>query len=288
MRKFVTLIIVIVLFIFVANTCMIILHETEQAVVTQFGKPVQTYTEPGIKWKIPFIQQVRIFDIRLMEYDVSPEVIYTSDGKNLVVDNYARWRIKDPLLFFQTAGITTAIQSKLDDIIYSEMRAQLGKYTLEEIVSDERQNIMDVVTKESNLKAVKSFGVEIIDVRIKRADLPKENAASIYARMQAARHQEANRYRAEGDEEANQIISRADREEQIIIAEAERNARTLKGQGDAEALQIYAEAYNQDPEFYRFLKTLETYETTLNEDTTLVLSADSDFLKYLNNIFRDQ
>lgn len=285
MRRIVTLILFIALFIFAANTCMIILHETEQAVVTQFGKPVQTYTEPGLKWKIPFIQQVRVFDKRLMEYDVSPEVIYTSDGKNLEVDNYARWRIKDPLLFFQTAGGINAVQSKLDDIIYSEVRAQLGKYTLEEIVSDERQKIMDVVTVNSNVKAVQSLGVEIVDVRIKRADLPIENATSVFARMQAARHQEANRYRAEGDEEANQIISTADKEQQIIIAEAERNAKKLKGQGDAEALQIYAEAYNEDPEFYQFLKTLETYETTLNEETTLILSEDSDFLKYLNHIY---
>lgn len=287
MKKLTLIIILIVLFMFVANTCFIILHETEQAVITQFGKPVRTYTQPGLKWKIPFIQTVRVFDKRLMEYDVDPEEIYTKDGKNLEVDNYARWRIIDPLLFYQTAGASKAIQSKLDDIIYSEMRAQLGKYTLEEIVSLERETIMKAVTEESNKKATEKFGVEILDVRIKRADLPPENASSVYARMQASRQQEANRYRAEGEELAHEIISSADKEEKIILAEANREARELMGKGDAEALQIYAEAYNQDPEFYRFLKTLETYETTLDSDTTIILGSDSDFLKYLDSIQKE-
>ncbi|AZR73635.1 HflC protein [Anoxybacter fermentans] len=287
MRKITLTLLFFVLFIFIANTCIFILDETEQAVITQLGKPIRTITTPGLKWKIPFIQQVRIFEKRLLEYDVDPEVIYTRDGKNLVVDNYARWRIKDPLLFYQTAGAINAVQAKLDDIIYSEMRAQLGKYTLDEIISPKRQQIMEVVTQESNLKAA-SLGIEIVDVRIKRADLPPENASSVYARMKASRQQEANRYRAEGEEEANRIISEADKEQQIILAEAQQRAQEIRGEGDAEALQIYAEAYNKDPEFYQFLKTLETYEKALDKDTTIILDNNSDFLKYLENIYENK
>ncbi len=287
MRKIILTILFIVLILFVANTCVIILQETELAVVSQFGKIVAKYDAPGLKWKIPFIQNVRIFEKRLMEYDVNPEVIYTEDGKNLVVDNYARWRIADAEEFYKRVGVMTAVQSKLDDIIYSEMRAQLGNYTLEEIVSVEREKIMEAVTRESNAKALQSLGIEIVDVRIKRADLPEENANSVYERMKTARQQEANKYRAEGEEQANQIRSLADKDQQIILAEAQRTARELMGEGDAEALQIYAEAYNQDPEFYKFLRTLETYEKTLDADTTIMLDGESDFLKYLNNISLD-
>ncbi len=287
MRKIILTILFIVLILFVANTCVIILQETELAVVSQFGKIVAKYDAPGLKWKIPFIQNVRIFGKRLMEYDVNPEVIYTEDGKNLVVDNYARWRIADAEEFYKRVGVMTAVQSKLDDIIYSEMRAQLGNYTLEEIVSVEREKIMEAVTRESNAKALQSLGIEIVDVRIKRADLPEENANSVYERMKTARQQEANKYRAEGEEQANQIRSLADKDQQIILAEAQRTARELMGEGDAEALQIYAEAYNQDPEFYKFLRTLETYEKTLDADTTIMLDGESDFLKYLNNISLD-
>lgn len=280
MKRLAFLAIILAIAILVINTCVIILDETHQAVITELGKPVRTITKPGLNWKMPFIHQVRYFEKRLLEYDVNPAEIYTGDGKILVVDNYARWRIKDPLLFYQKVGTVNAVFTRLDDIIYSEVRAHLGRYSLDEIVSPKRLEIMAATTEECNVKAT-NLGIEIVDVRIKRADLPQENASSVYARMQANYQQIANRYRAEGEEEAYQIISSADKEQKILLAEAQRKARELIGEGDAEALQIYAEAYNKDPEFYQFLKTLETYEQSLDEDTTIILNGDSEFLKYI-------
>ena len=283
MKKLISIIAVLAILVVAANTAFFIVDETEQVVLLQFGDPVKTITEPGINFKIPFIQNARYFESRILEYDADPKEIYTADEKNLNVDNYARWKIEDPLLFYQSAGTMSAAQSQLDDIVYSELRAELGEYTLDEIISPERKEIMKNVTKKSNHDS-ESLGIEIIDVRIKRADLPESNAQSVYERMKVNRLEVANKYRAEGTKKARKLTSQTDKEQKVIIAEANKKARKLRGQGDAKALEIYADSYNQDPEFYQFIKTLETYRKTMKQKSTLILGPDSDFLKYFNDI----
>lgn len=283
MKKLIPIVLVLAILLIAANLVFFTVDETEQVIVVQFGDPVKVVTEPGLNFKIPFIQNIRYFETRVLEYDAEPKEIYTADEKNLKVDNFARWRIVDPLLFYQSAGTMNAAQSQLDDIVYSEVRAELGEYTLDEIISPERQEIMKNVTQQSN-KDSESLGIEIVDVRIKRADLPESNAQSVYERMESKRKEEANKYRAEGEEKAKNIRSQAEKEKKIILAEASKKARTLRGEGDARALEIYAESYNQDKEFYQFTKTLETYRKTMKEKTTLLLDPNSDLLKYFNNI----
>ena len=283
MKKLISIVAVAAILIVMANMTFFIVDETEQVIVLQFGDPVKTVTEPGINFKIPFIQNVRYFETRVLEYDAASKEVYTADEKNLKVDNYARWRIVDPLLFYQSSGTMAAAQSQLDDIVYSEIRAELGEYTLDEIISPQRKKIMKSVTKKSNHDS-ESLGIEILDVRIKRADLPEDNAKSVYERMKANRKKEANKYRAEGSQKARNIRSQAEKEEKIILAEANKKARKLRGAGDAKALEIYADSYNQDQEFYQFIKTLETYRKTMKQKSTLILGPDSDLLKYFNNI----
>ncbi|MBM7624612.1 protease modulator HflC [Sporohalobacter salinus] len=283
MKKLSLTILVLVIAGIIISSTFFVVDETDQVVVLQFGDPVKSVTTPGLKFKIPMLQEVKYFEEQILEYDSNPKVIYTADEKNLEVNNYAQWRIKDPLLFYQSVGTMKAAQSQLDDIVYSELRAELGKYTLDEIISPTRKKIMKKVTKKSNHDS-KSLGIEVVDVRIKRADLPKDNARSVYSRMNAHRKEEANRYRAEGEQQAKQIRAEAKKEKTVLLAEAKKKARQLRGQGDAQALQIYAKAYNQEPEFYRFIKTLETYRKTLNNKTTLILDSESDFLEYFNNI----
>ncbi|MGM0370514.1 MAG: protease modulator HflC [Bacillota bacterium] len=283
MKKLISIIAVLAILVVAANTAFFIVDETEQVVVLQFGDPIKTVTEPGINFKMPLIQNVRYFETRILEYDAEPKELYTADEKNLYVDNYARWKIEDPLLFYQSAGTMSAAQSQLDDIVYSELRAELGEYSLDEIISPAREEIMKDVTSNSNQDS-ESLGIEIIDVRIKRADLPESNAQSVYERMKINRREVANKYRAEGAEEARELTSQADKEQKVIIAEANKKARKLRGEGDAKALEIYANSYNQDPEFYQFTKTLDTYKSSLKDKTTLMLGPDNDLLKYFNNI----
>jgi len=209
----------------------------------------------------------------------STEII-TKDKKTLIVDNYARWRIIDPLKFLQTVRDLNGAQTRLDDIIYSELRVDLGLFDMSEIVSEKREGIMGRVTEISNEKA-NTYGIEIVDVRIKRVDLPPENEKYIFDRMRAERERIAKQYRAEGQEESAKIIAETEREKTVILAEAYKTAQTLKGEGEAESIRIYAESFNQDPEFYKFYRTLEAYRKTFIDKTTVLLSTDSDFLKYL-------
>lgn len=260
--------------------------ETERAVVIRFGKPVgNTIEEAGLRFKIPIIDKVRYFEKRLLDYDAEPKELITKDKKNLVIDNYARWRIVDPLLFLQTVQDERGAQARLDDIIYSEVRERLGQYTLLEIISLKRSEIMDIVTEESHEK-VEKFGIDIVDVRIKRADLPKQNEENVYKRMEAERHQQAKKYRAEGQEKALEIISDAEREKTILLAKAYEESENVKGDGDATALKIYADAYNRDPEFYKFTRTLSAYNTILKGSgkSKIILSTDSELWRYLNSI----
>jgi len=254
--------------------------QTQLAIVIQLGKPVRAIATPGLHTKLPFIQEVIFFDNRLLDYDSAPKEVITQDKKTLVVDNYAKWRIKDPLKVYQSVRDERGAQARLDDIIYSELRVDLGVHTLTEIVSQLRPEIMKTVTQRSSEKA-DAFGIEIMDVRIKRADLPPENEKAVYARMDAERQREAKRYRSEGDEESQKIKSGAEKDKEIILAEAYKTSQEFMGAGDAKALKIYGDAYSKDPDFFEFLRTMEAYKKVINKTTTLVLSPDAAFFKYL-------
>jgi membrane protease subunit HflC len=254
-----------------------------QAMVVQLGDPVREVREPGLYWKIPFIQQVTYFDRRLLDYDASPKEILTRDKQQLVVDNYSRWRIIEPLQYWRTVRNEDGAQSRLDDIVYSNLRETLGRHTLREIVSEKRAALLEEVTKRSDQKA-REYGIEIVDVRIKRADLPEKNELNVFNRMRSERERQAKKYRAEGDEEARKIRSGSDKEVQILMADARQKAEVIRGEGDARAAGIFAEAYGRDAEFYAFVRTLDAYRRTLSVNTTAILSPDSDFLQLLKRI----
>jgi membrane protease subunit HflC len=263
------------------NLVLFTVDETKQVVITQMGRPVRSIADPGLHVKLPYpVQTCHYFDDRLLVYDSAPTEILTEDKKNLVVDNYARWRIVDPLLFMQTVRDENGAQARLDDIIYSELRVELGKHDLQEVVSTAREQLMKIVTDRCNERA-RDYGISIVDVRIKRADLPEENERFVYERMRAERRRKANMYRSEGEEEALKIRAQTDKEKTILLAEAYRSAQETRGEGDAAATKIYAAALQADPEFYRFWRTLEAYRAALDSSTVLVLSPDSDFFRYL-------
>ncbi len=263
-----------------AGTTLYTVDQTQSAIVIQLGKPVGDIKGPGLHVKIPFVQNVLYFDRRLLEYDAAPAEILTQDKKNLVVDNYSRWRIVDPLKLYQSVRNIAGAQSRLDDIIYSEMRRELGLHTLSEVVSETRSRLMENVTENSNKKAA-DYGIEIVDVRIKRADLPKENEKHVFGRMRAEREREAKKYRSEGQEQSIKIKAEADKDREIILADARRKAQEIMGEGDAQATKIYAEAYSMDKEFFEFYRSIEAYRRALPADLKLVLTPNSEFLKYM-------
>jgi len=275
--------IILILLILIANFSLFVVDETKQAIVLQFGKPIKAIQKAGLFLKMPFIQNVVFFEGRLLIYDADPTEIITRDKKTLILDNYARWKIEDPLLFLQTVRDINGAQARLDDIIYSELRVDLGKFNMSEIVSQKRTEIMETVTQRSNEKSME-YGINIVDVRIKRADLPPENEKNIFARMKAERERIAKQYRAEGEEEAAKIIAETEREKTVILAEAYKTAQELQGHGEAEAIRIYAESFGRDPEFYQFFRTLESYKDSFNKNTTILISPDNEYIKYINEI----
>ena len=279
MKKFsIGILVLVALF---ALSTMIMVDETEQIVILQFGKPVRTIKDPGLNWKLPVpFQTSNSFEKRLLEYDVPPEEILSKDKKSLIIDNYVRWRIIDPLLFLQTVKAVPTAKTRLDDIVYSELRQELGTHDMVEIITETRELIMEKVTKASNEETSK-YGIEVIDVRIRRVDLPRENEASIYARMEAERKRQANKFRSEGEEEAQKIRAATDRDKTVILAEAYKKSQLIRGEGEAKALDIYAASYSKDSDFYEFTRTLETYEKVIDKKTTLVLPGDSKLFKGL-------
>ncbi len=265
----------------VGFSSIFIVDETEQVVILQLGKPVKTVTKPGLNFKLPFpIQEKITFDDRLLEYDSPPEEILSKDKKSLIVDNYVRWKIVDPLQFLKTVQAIPTAKSRMDDIVYSELRRELGTHDMVEIITENREEIMDVITKESN-SATLDYGISVVDVRIRRVDLPAENEASIYARMEAERKRQANKFRSEGEEEARKIRAATDRDKTIILADAYKEAERIRGEGDAKAVQVYARSYSSDPKFYEFVRTLDTYKKVVDDKTTLVLPSDSKLFKLL-------
>ncbi len=253
---------------------------TQNAIVVQLGKPVKNVTEPGLYVKVPFIQEVTYFDKRLLDYDSSAQDVITQDKKTLLLDNFAKWRITDPLKVYQAFQSQRGALQRLHDIIYSELRVELGRHDQAEIVSKTRAEIMKIVTERAKEKAA-VYGIEIQDVRIRRADLPEQNEKNVFGRMQAERERQAKQYRAEGAEEAQKIRSEAEKDKEIILAEAYRESEELRGAGDAKAFKIYADAYRQDPRFFEFTRSMEAYKKTFNDKSTIVMSPDSEFFRYL-------
>ena len=276
------LVILLVVGVVLWNSAFFVVNQWEQAIVIQLGKPVRTVTDPGLNFKIPIIQNIIKFDRRLLEYDAAPKELLTRDKQQLVVDNYSRWRIVDPLLYYQTLRNEAGAQSRLDDIIYSDLRENLGRHDMSKIVSD-RADIMTDIVVSSRTKAT-NFGIEILDVRIKRVDLPEKNEKNVFQRMRTERERQALKFRAEGEEESRKIRSEAERERKVILAEANKTSSIIRGEGEATATKVFASAYNRDPGFYSFIRTLQAYESSLDDETMFVLSPDSEFFRTLKSI----
>lgn len=271
---------VIVLLFVLGASPFFIVDITETAIVVQLGKPVRNVTEPGLYFKVPFIQTVTYFDKRLLDYDSPPQDVITRDKKTLLIDNYAKWRIVDPLKVYQAFQTQLGALQRLHDIIYSELRVELGRHDLLEIVSTSRSKVMTIVAQRANEKA-SAYGIQVQDVRIKRADLPEQNEKAVFARMQAERERQAKQYRAEGSEEAQKIRSEAEKDREIILADAYKASQELRGGGDAKAFRTFSAAYRQDPQFFEFTRSMEAYKKALNGTSTMVMSPDSEFFKFL-------
>jgi len=267
----------------VAWSALFVVHQTEQAIVFQFGAPIKEVREPGLHVKVPFIQNVVYYDNRVLDFAPPAEEIIASDQKRFVVDAFARFRIVEPLMFYQSVQTEAAARNQMRGYLSSSLRRVIGNRTLSAVLSEERTEIMRQIQTETN-EAAKALGVEIIDVRIRRADLPQANAEAIFQRMKSEREREAREFRAQGAELAQRIRSRADRERTVLIAEAERAAQALRGQGDGEAVKIYADAFGRDPAFFSFYRSMQAYREALGaESTTFVLSPDSDFFRYFGD-----
>ena len=279
-RFSVILIIFLVVAGFVTLSAAFVIDQREQGLVLQFGEPKRVIQDAGLFFKLPFIQQVVRFDKRLLDYDNVPEEVIASDQKRLVVDAFARYHIVDPLKFYQTVGTELALRPRLGSVINSTLRQVLGTVPLQEVVSEKRSDLMlqirDIVRTESA-----GFGIRVEDVRIKRADLPDANSEAIYRRMQTERQQEAAELRAKGAEQAQKIRAEANRQKVVIVAEAERDSQILRGAGEGEMNRIFADAFGRDPEFFAFYRSMQAYQEALTgDDTTMVLSPDSDFFRY--------
>jgi membrane protease subunit HflC len=281
----IVLAVILVLIGIVGYSAMFTVQETEQALVLQFGDPRRSVPEPGLHFKTPFLQNVVYLEKRILDLDAPKQEVIASDKKRIVVDAYARFRIKNALEFYRAVNNEAVARNRLANIINSSLREVLARVELQAILSGERSQLMRNISDRVNGEATK-FGVEIVDVRIKRADLPEENSQAIYRRMQAERERDAREARARGAEEAQKIRADADRQRAVLLAEAERQAQTLRGQGDADKTRILGEAYGRDPSFFDFYRTLEAYRVSLGSgesSTNLVLSPDSDFLKFFGS-----
>jgi modulator of FtsH protease HflC len=259
--------------------------ETQFAIVTQFGKPVRTITTAGLKLKWPW-QSLLSFEKRLMVYNPRPSEFLTRDKKNIVVDSYVAWRVADPNRFLQTVNDLTGAEMRLHDTVWAAAAAALGNTDLSALVSVRPeevkvQDVMRQVADQSRARALEQYGIEIVDVRMKRLNLPAQNRESVFARMRAERERIAKQYRAEGEAEALKIRAEADKEKARIISEAYREAEKVRGDGDAQSTRIYAEAYSRDPKFYKLVRTLEAYKKVIDPNTTAILSSDSELLKLL-------
>lgn len=259
---------------------MYVVTERDQAIVTQVGRYLRTVQTPGLHFKIPFYESTHHFDRRILLNDSTPAEYLTLDKKRVVIDHVIRWRINDPFQFFITVRDEVGARARLDDIVVSELRGDIANHNFALIIGTQREPIMETVARRASEKS-QGFGIEVVDVRIKRADLPEEVQSSVFGRMVAERARIASRYRSEGEEEAAKVRAEADKERTILLARAYEINQVVRGEGDAEAARIYAAAFSQSAEFYAFVRSLEAYETSLKDGGTLILSADSDLFRYL-------
>lgn len=275
-----------------------VVSQTEQALILELGKPVRVVKDPGLSFKLPFIQNVEYYDKRLLDFDAEPKEVIAADQKRLIVDAFVRYRITDPLKFKQTVTDERTMRSRLNAILESSLRQVVGGIPLSAVISEQRAGLMQQIRNLVNEQAQggqldengniipgehSGFGIEVVDVRIMRADLPQANSEGIYRRMQTEREREAREFRAQGAEDAQKIRSTAEKDSAIVVAEARNKAEALRGEGDGEAIRIFASAAQLDSDFYSFYRTLEAYRATINkDDTTLILSPDSGFLEMMN------
>jgi membrane protease subunit HflC len=262
---------------------LFIVNQNEQVLVLEFGRPVRTIGQPGLQWKLPVVQSVVYYDKRILDLDTSPQEVTASDQKRIVVDAFTRYRIVDPLRFYQTVGSEFRVRQTLGPIVDSAMRRVLGGSNFQDVVKDRREELMKRIAKTVNDEG-KDFGLEVVDVRIKRADLPAQNSKSVFDRMRAERDREAAEFRAQGTAEANRIRATADREVTVIKAEATRKSEQMRGEGDSERNRIFADAHGRDPDFFAFYRSMQAYEASFKKgDTRLLLSPDSDFFRFFQN-----
>lgn len=282
--KFVSAIIAVLVVLLGFNSLFVV-HEGQTALVLQFGRIVRTGDQPGLHAKLPFIQQVMTFDNRILTLEAPPERYFTSEKKSVNVDFYVKWRIADNAAYYRaTAGDELQAANRLTPIVKDALRFEFNGRTLQELVSAGRKDVTERVRKQTDTAARKNFGIAVVDVRIKRIDLPDEVSESVYKRMRAERTQLANELRYTGQQAAETIKADADRQAQVVKAEAERDAAKVKGEGDAQAAAIYAQAYGQDPEFFAFYRSLAAYRTSFKDGKgVLVLRPDSEFLKYFSD-----
>jgi len=260
-------------------TSMFILDQTQQAVVLRFGKIVRVVKDPGLHFKQPFVDNVVKFEKRMLIYDIEPEKIITADKKTLIVDTYTLWKIKDPRKFMESFKSVRLALPRIDDIVYSHIRDVFAKGTFEEIVSEKREEFLNKVTKLCK-RDLDEFGVEVVDVRVKHADLPPENTQAVYNRMKEERYSIAAQIRAEGQKEAQKIRAEADKKVKVILAQAYSEAEKIKGTGDASAVSIYAQSFSKDPDFYEFWRTMELYRDSL-KDAVIIAGEDAEVLKFM-------
>jgi membrane protease subunit HflC len=277
-----TFIILGVLAIIMASSTMYTVNMTQTAILLELQKPKKIIKEPGLYFKIPFIQKIKYFSKQLLDNDSPPAEVITKDKKNLLIDNFTVWRIVDPLKFLETVRNVRGAEARLDDILFSELRVEIGTHGLIDIVTETREAIMEKVSLEANKKAAE-YGIEVVAVRIKRTDLPPEIANSIFNRMRTERERIAKEYRSEGREEATKIRAATDKEKTILIADAYKQEQEIRGEGDGISTKIYADAFQRDSKFYTFMRSMDAYKKSLKTDTTLLLSKESDFLEFLND-----
>jgi len=273
----------------IASQVLFVVDETKQAIILQFGEPIATIQNPGLAMKLPFIQNVLYFEKRILSSDAPPQEYLTADKKRLVVDHVTRWRISDPLRFFETMRTEAGARARLDDIVFSELRRELAIVEFVDAISAQRDRL-EVRVAQSVAETVAGFGIVVVDVRTKRADLPTDVQQNVFERMRAERQRESSLFRAEGEEQANIIRAQADRSSTVISAEGYQEAQQLRGEGEAEAIRIYAEALRQNPEFYAFSRRLEAYTRVLKGGDKIVIPADSEFFRFLidNGLEREE
>ena len=284
MNNLMKTVIVLMVILLGANSTLYVVSEFERGVKLQFGKLVEADIQPGLHVKVPFVDNVRIFDARILTVDAQPASFFTVEKKRLIVDSYAKWRISNVETYYKaTGGVESVAQNRLANRVNNGLRNQFGTRTLNEVVSGERDLLMKNITDELNATVLENLGIEVVDVRVKRIDLPQEVSSQVFRRMTAERDKEARELRSTGKERAEKIRASADRERTIEVANAYRDAEELRGQGDAKAASVYAAAYQQDPEFYSFMRSLNAYKSAFsNKGDIMLVEPDSDFFKYLN------